>query len=389
MKNLISKLLICCAFVSFSLHAMAETPDELVRDTSRQVLDVLKRDNGKNTKNIRAEVEALVLPKFDFTRMTALAVGRGWRDATPDQQKQLTDQFRNDQAYQAQFGQALAYDVNQRHEEAVFRSQSVQDDQGLQRQASEVLGAQQEYRRMAAANQGVGQQVSISEPDLVGMLRSNQKASDFVQRAVFEHGLQGEARDNEWLTKDLYPGDPVGRILAADARALLTSPSISATQRAEFSAKLGDLLGLSPVRELGDAEQHAGIGPGMDSMGTIEGKVARKDVLGADIQAGTTAKLDRSEQEVDAGQNKVAQRSAENNASVQHHQDINKVDAQLQREAADEAATDLGRDKNLGSLAHDGHEGLKDGIKAIPDLVVDTISPPPPSVTEQIGLPPT
>mgnify|MGYP001598360754 FL=1 len=94
MKNLLGKLLICCAFVSFSLHAMAETPDELVRDTSRQVLDVLKRDNGKNTKNIRAEVEALVLPKFDFTRMTALAVGRGWRDATPDQQKQLTDQFR-------------------------------------------------------------------------------------------------------------------------------------------------------------------------------------------------------------------------------------------------------------------------------------------------------
>ncbi len=94
MKNLLGKLLICCAFVSFSLHAMAETPDELVRDTSRQVLDVLKRDNGKNTKNIRAEVEALVLPKFDFTRMTALAVGRGWRDATPDQQKQLPDQFR-------------------------------------------------------------------------------------------------------------------------------------------------------------------------------------------------------------------------------------------------------------------------------------------------------
>lgn len=94
MKNLFSKLLICCAFVSFSLHAMAETPDELVRDTSRQVLDVLKRDNGKNTKAIRAEVEALVLPKFDFTRMTALAVGRGWRDANPEQQKQLIDQFR-------------------------------------------------------------------------------------------------------------------------------------------------------------------------------------------------------------------------------------------------------------------------------------------------------
>ena len=60
MKNLISKLLICCAFVSFSLHAMADTPDELVRDTSRQVLDVLKRDNGKNTRAIRGEVARAV-----------------------------------------------------------------------------------------------------------------------------------------------------------------------------------------------------------------------------------------------------------------------------------------------------------------------------------------
>ena len=221
---------------------------------------------------------------------------------------QLTEQFRNDQAYQAQFGQALAYDVNQRHEEAVFRSQSVQDDQGLQRQASEVLGAQQEYRRMAAANQGVGQQVSISEPDLVGMLRRNQKASDFVQRSVFDHGVQGEARDNEWLTGELYPGDPVGRILAADVRAMLTSPSISDTRRAAFSAELGDMLKLSPVLELGDAGQHAGIGPGMGSMGEIQDKVARKDELGAGIQAGTTAKLNQSQQEVAEGQGHVAQR---------------------------------------------------------------------------------
>ncbi|MFZ1429730.1 MAG: hypothetical protein WAS21_23550, partial [Geminicoccaceae bacterium] len=142
-----------------------------------------------------------------------------------------------------------------------------------------------------------------------------------------------------------------------------------------------------PVLDLGDAGQHAGIGPGMDSMGEVEAKVARKDQLGAGIQAGTIGRLNQLEQEIDDGQNHVAQRSAENNADVQHHQDINKVDAQLQREAADEAVTELGRDKNLASLTHDGHEGFKDGIKEIPDLVVDTISPPPPSVTEQIGLP--
>ena len=92
MKNLLGKLLICCAFV-VSLHAMAETPDELVRDTSRQVLDAQTRQ-WQNTKNIRAEVEALVLPKFDFTRMTALAVGRGVARCHARPAKQLTDQFR-------------------------------------------------------------------------------------------------------------------------------------------------------------------------------------------------------------------------------------------------------------------------------------------------------
>ena len=86
MKNLLGKLLICCAFVSFSLHAMAETPDELVRDTSRQVLDVLKRDNGKTPRTSVLKWKRWCCPSSTSTRMTALAVGRGWRDATPDQQ---------------------------------------------------------------------------------------------------------------------------------------------------------------------------------------------------------------------------------------------------------------------------------------------------------------
>ena len=94
MKTLFSRLLLCVAFLSGSVAVWANTPDDVVRETSRQVLDTLKRDNGKNTRTVRADVETLVLPKFDFTRMTALAVGRGWRDATPEQQKLLMEQFR-------------------------------------------------------------------------------------------------------------------------------------------------------------------------------------------------------------------------------------------------------------------------------------------------------
>ena len=285
----------------------------------------------------------------------------------------MADRYRNDQAYQAQFGQALAYDVNQRHEKAVFASQSVQDDQGLQRQASEVLGAQAGVPPGGGGQPGVGQQVSISEPDLVGMLRRNQQAADFIGNKVFELGLQGEARRKEWLTRELYP-DAVGRELAADVRTLLTSPSLGDTQRAMISAELGDLLKLSQVPDLGDAEQHAGIGPGMDSMGRSRARWPGRTRSARGIQAGTTGKLDQSQQEVDAGQNHVAQRSAANNAGVQHHQDINKVDAQLQREATDEAAKDAGRDANLATEAQAVHKGVQNWVKDILEWVTDKIN---------------
>ena len=78
--------------------AHAETADQMVRQTSREVLDIIKKENGKNTARIRAEVEAAAVPKFDFTRMTALATGRGWRQASPEQQAQLTEQFLQDES---------------------------------------------------------------------------------------------------------------------------------------------------------------------------------------------------------------------------------------------------------------------------------------------------
>ncbi|RQO65543.1 ABC transporter [Aquitalea sp. FJL05] len=91
------KKLIACFLVllGLSAHTMAanDNPADLVRDTSRQIMDVLKQENGKNTKQIRQQVEALAVPQFDFQRMTALAVGLGWRQASPAQQGALAQQF--------------------------------------------------------------------------------------------------------------------------------------------------------------------------------------------------------------------------------------------------------------------------------------------------------
>lgn len=78
--------------------AADEAPDVLVKRISMEVLDAAKADKeiqSGNQKHVLDLVEAKILPYVDFQRMTSLAAGRFWRDATPDQQKQLTDQFRS------------------------------------------------------------------------------------------------------------------------------------------------------------------------------------------------------------------------------------------------------------------------------------------------------
>ncbi|MDN0085024.1 ABC transporter substrate-binding protein [Crenobacter sp. SG2305] len=93
MKRLFASFCALMMLVSSSAFAASDSPVETIRDGARQVLDLLKQDNGKNTRQIRQQVEAVAVPQFDFQRMTALAVGRGWRQASPEQQQQLSQEF--------------------------------------------------------------------------------------------------------------------------------------------------------------------------------------------------------------------------------------------------------------------------------------------------------
>ena len=75
----------------------AQAPDALVKGVTQDVIAIVKQDQdiqSGNTKKTIALVEQKVLPHFNFTRMSALAMGINWRKATPDQQNLLTDQFR-------------------------------------------------------------------------------------------------------------------------------------------------------------------------------------------------------------------------------------------------------------------------------------------------------
>lgn len=79
-----------------TLAADIVPPDVLVRDTSKEVLEIVKNDKDIQTdrKKLLDLVETKILPHFDFTRITRLAVGKNWRTATPEQRQSLVKEFR-------------------------------------------------------------------------------------------------------------------------------------------------------------------------------------------------------------------------------------------------------------------------------------------------------
>lgn len=81
-----------------SVQAQETAPDALVKNVTTEVLEIIRTDKdikAGNTQRVIDLVEKKVLPHFNFARMTALAVGRDWRQASPAQQKALTDEFRD------------------------------------------------------------------------------------------------------------------------------------------------------------------------------------------------------------------------------------------------------------------------------------------------------
>jgi len=74
-----------------------KSPDALIKEVSSDVLDTVKADTSIRAGDVQkviALVDSKVMPYVDFQRMTASAVGRYWRQATPEQQKRLQDEFK-------------------------------------------------------------------------------------------------------------------------------------------------------------------------------------------------------------------------------------------------------------------------------------------------------
>jgi phospholipid transport system substrate-binding protein len=83
--------------VAFALQAQEQKPDELVKQVTDDVMKAIQSDKqlaaGDKQKALKL-AEDKILPHVDFDEATRLAVGRSWREASAEQRKQLTGEFR-------------------------------------------------------------------------------------------------------------------------------------------------------------------------------------------------------------------------------------------------------------------------------------------------------
>jgi phospholipid transport system substrate-binding protein len=97
MRPIVRSALLVVALAALPAAAQDVAPDALVKNVTLEVVDLISKDKaikaGSRARLI-AVIEAKVLPHFNFTAMTALAMGQNWARASPEQRKLLTEEFR-------------------------------------------------------------------------------------------------------------------------------------------------------------------------------------------------------------------------------------------------------------------------------------------------------
>ena len=98
LRHCLAVMVVASGVVGMQLaHAADEAPDALIKRLSVDVLDTIKADKSIRTGDLTKVitlVDTRVMPNVDFQRMTASAVGPAWRQATPEQQKRLQEEFK-------------------------------------------------------------------------------------------------------------------------------------------------------------------------------------------------------------------------------------------------------------------------------------------------------
>ena len=80
-----------------SVGAAVRLPQEVIQDTSAQMIDALRKNSAalrQDSSRIYELVEQIVLPNFDFQLMSRWVLGRAWQQATAEQRRLFADEFR-------------------------------------------------------------------------------------------------------------------------------------------------------------------------------------------------------------------------------------------------------------------------------------------------------
>lgn len=101
-RRLLNGLLACVASITLLLWGVSaragdEAPDAMIQRLSTEVLDTIKADKtlqSGDMARVVALVDSKIMPHVNFQRMTASAVGPGWRQASPEQKQRLQQEFK-------------------------------------------------------------------------------------------------------------------------------------------------------------------------------------------------------------------------------------------------------------------------------------------------------
>ena len=98
MKKFLGIMIVTFAsLLAFTAWSAELSPDRLVDKTVKEVIEIIQKDeelkNGNKDKMLDL-IETKILPHFNFTRMTQLAMGQHWSTAAPEQQQKLVNEFR-------------------------------------------------------------------------------------------------------------------------------------------------------------------------------------------------------------------------------------------------------------------------------------------------------
>jgi phospholipid transport system substrate-binding protein len=149
-------LVFATSVIAAPAPATNEAPDVLVKRISADVIETVKADKdiqAGNRNRIMELVNSKILPYVDAEKMTAQAAGRFWRQATPDQQKRLSEEFRTLLVYT--YSGALSQIKNETVEFKPMRSEPTDTDVEVRSQVNVTRGEPITLNyRLAKANGG-------------------------------------------------------------------------------------------------------------------------------------------------------------------------------------------------------------------------------------------